>query len=183
SNMVGQGDPERVDGARLMFDMLPMLGARPLIGRVFSEADDKPGTTRTVILSYGLWQNSFGGDAGIVGRSVNLDGVPSTSIGVLPASFNFPNRQIRFWMPFQFGEDAYQDRGDDWIHVIGRMKPGVTLGQVRADLALVKTQLVRQFPQEAERDLPPPYLLQDDLSTQSRLLLQTLVGAALCILL
>jgi putative ABC transport system permease protein len=183
ANFVAQPEPQRVDGARVTADLLGVLGVRPMIGRTFTDSDDRPGTTPTIVIAYGLWQTYFGGDPGVVGRAVNLDGTPHVILGVMPATFNFPNRQTRFWKPFQFAATDYEDRDNSWIFAVGRLHDGVALAQARSDLQLVTSQLEQQDPRERDRAGAPPYLLRDGVSRQARLLLQTLCGAALCILL
>jgi predicted permease len=183
ANLTGTNEPQRVDGARVAFDLMSVLGAAPLIGRGFTDADDRPGAAPTVVLSYGLWQAQFGGETSIIGRTVELDGSTHTVVGVMPSRFNFPHRGIQFWKPFQFPAENFEDRDDSWIHVIGRMRDGVTLAQARADIASVVARLEETYPREKQRSGADAYLLQDDLSRQAKLLLQTLVGAAFCILL
>jgi predicted permease len=183
ANLTGADEPQRVDGARVAFDLMSVLGAGPMIGRGFTAEDDQPGAAPSIVLSYGLWQAYFGADPGIVGRTVNLDGTLHVVLGVMPRTFNFPNRRIQFWKPFQFDPGSYEDRDDSWIHVIGRMRPGVTLAQARADIAMVVARLEETYPREEQRSGAPAYLLQDDISRQARLLLLTLCGAALCVLL
>ncbi len=135
-----------------------------------------------MILSYSLWQSEFGGDAGVLGKTIFLDGEPYSVIGIMPSDFHFPNRETQFWTTFRFGEDAYKDRGDNYIVGIGRLKPGVTLAQARTELNLIAARLQQQYPKENEGVGSNVVALRDELSTQSRMLLITLCGAALCML-
>jgi predicted permease len=183
ANLVGQGEPQRVDGALVTADLMPVLGVRPVLGRGIAASDDRPGVAPTVLIGYGLWQSYFGGDPDVLGRTVNLDGNPHVIIGVMPATFSFPNRQSQLWKPYQFAEANFEDRNDSWVYAIGRLRDNVTIDRARSDIRLVMTQLKRTYPQDYESIDTETYLLQDDISRTSRLLLQTLCGAALCILL
>ena len=183
ANLVGEGEPQRADGIRVTADLLPVLGVRPVLGRMFTAEDDAAGATPSMMLTYGFWQTYFGGDSSVVGRTVTLDGASHVILGVMPPNFNFPTRQTQFLKSFQLTPANFEDRDDTWIHVIGRLRHGLTLDQARRELEQVQTQLNRMYPGEAERGLPPTYGLQEEISSQSVLLLQTLCGAALCILL
>lgn len=96
TNLVGQGNPERLEGTATDSELLPMLGVQPLLGRLFAPEDDRAGAAGTVILSHSLWQNIFGGDQRVVGRKVIFNDEPYTVIGVMPAAFKFPNRETEY---------------------------------------------------------------------------------------
>jgi putative ABC transport system permease protein len=183
ANLVGQNDPLRVQGSLVTTDLLPLIGVRPMFGRSFAAADGLAGAGKTLLLSYGLWQTHFGADSGIVGRSVSMDGNPYVIVGVMGATFNFPNRQTQFWTPFQFRESDYEERDNAWLEVVGRLRSGVTIDQARADMTLVASQLEQQYPKENRRMGASVDALQGEISNQARLLLEALCGAALCILL
>ena len=100
-------EPERVTGAALTWNLLPLLGVQPSLGRGFSEAEDRPGPPSVVIISDRLWKRSFGADPGIVGRSVRLDQHTSTIIGVMPADFNYPDRVTDLWVTARFGPEIF----------------------------------------------------------------------------
>jgi putative ABC transport system permease protein len=182
-NLVGQGDPERLDRAVVTADMFPLLGAHPLLGRVFAAPDDRAGAAGTLMLSYPLWQAVFGGDAGVLGRRVTLDNEPHTVIGVMPPDFHFPSRQVEIWTPARFQEQDFQDRGDNYLEVVARLRRGVSLERARAEMDVVAAQLARQYPKENKRVGANVIRLRDEISEQSRLLLVALSGAALCVLL
>ena len=153
-----------------------------MLGRYFSDRDDQAGAPATVVLSYALWQSDFGGDASVLGKSVILDDRAYTVIGVMPADFHFPTRETQFWKTLQFQEDDYKDRNDNYLVGIGRLKPGVSLSQARTELKLIADRLQQQYPKENEKVGVTVIALRDELSTQSRLLLMALCGAALCVL-
>lgn len=146
ANLVGAGEPQRVEGAAVSYDLFPTLGVRPLIGRMFSAADDREGAPGTALLSYRLWQTQFGGDAGIVGHQVLLDDGSYTIIGVMPREFRFPSAESQMWVPLRFTEANYADRGDNWIYAVARLRAGVTLDQARAEMDVIAARLQRQYP-------------------------------------
>ncbi len=181
-NLVGNGEPIRIDGATVTGNLFEVLGKPAWIGRTFTGHDDTAGAAGTVVLSYSLWQNEFEGDAGVLGKTIFLDGEPYAVIGVMPADFHFPDRETAFWTTFRFDEDAYKDRANNYIIGIGRLKPGVSLEQARTEMSLIASRLQQQYPKENEGVGANVVSLRDEISTQSRLLLITLCGAALCML-
>src|SRR5262245_27758038 len=96
-NLVGLGEPLRLEGVAVTPELLPLLGASPLLGRPISQDDVKEGAPAVLLLSYGLWQSEFGGQGDAVGRSVRLGDVAATVIGVMPKTFRFPNAGTRYW--------------------------------------------------------------------------------------
>ncbi len=183
-NLVGQGDPERLEGATVTADLLPLLGVQPAMGRLFTAAEDREGAPGTLLLGYQLWQAVFGGDAGVIGRRVNLDNEPFVVIGVMPRDFHFPSRDAELWMPTRFHEhdDDFRDRNNNYLNVVARLKPGVSLDRARAEMGVVAGLLETQYP-ENKQTTASVYLLRDDMPQQSRLLLLALSGAAICVLL
>lgn len=183
ANLVGLGDPQRLEGARVTPELLNVLRTRPHLGRVFSDSDSARGDLRTLVLSYGAWQGLFAGDRDIVGRTVTLDGIPHEVVGVMPPEFRFPTRRAQYLAPLFFGEEEYTNRNDNFLQVVGRLRDGVTLEQARADLARVTAELARRYPRELEGNGANVYPMQEELSSQARMLLLALCGAVLCILL
>jgi predicted permease len=181
-NLVGNGEPIQIDGATVTGNLFEVLGKPAWIGRTFTDHDDTPGAAGTVVLSYSLWQNEFEGDPGVLGKTIFLDGEPFAVIGVMPADFHFPGRETEFWTTFRFDEDAYKERDNNYIIGIGRLKPGVSLEQARTEMSLIASRLQQQYPKENEGVGANVVSLRDEISTQSRLLLITLCGAALCML-
>jgi predicted permease len=182
-NLVGAGEPQRIGRTLVSPDVLPLLGVEPLLGRVFARGSEWTTDLRSVVLSYALWQADFGSDPSVLGTSVNLDGVPYQVIGVMPADFHFPTRDVDAWMPLHITGDDLLDRNNNYLQVVARLKDGVTLEQARADLAVAATRLAQQYPQDNARVGTTVYRLRDDLSERARVLLLALCGASLCILL
>lgn len=181
-NLVGQGEPLRVEGAIVTGNLFTALGCSPWIGRYLTSQDDEPGSAATVLLSYGFWQTEFGGDPSVLGRSVILDDKAYTVGGIMPPDFHFPSRETKFWRTFQFQEENYKDRNDNWIVGIGRLRPGVSIEQARTELQLIAQRLQQQYPKENENVDTTVLSLRDELSKQSKMLLFALVGAAVCLL-
>jgi MacB-like periplasmic core domain len=182
-NFIGQGAPERIQVAYVTASLFPVLGVQPLLGRPIIPADDRDGAPRTAVLSYGLWQRAFGGDAAVLGRKVNLDGTPYVVIGIMPAEFHYPDQDVELWMPFAFPEAAFADRNDNDLEGVARLRRGVSLQQARAEMDVVADQLRRQYPKELEHTGAVVDGMRDEISEQRRLLLMALAGAALCVLL
>jgi len=147
-NLSDQSEPERVAGLHITHDMLPMLGIQPLLGRMFREEEDEPGKEHEIMLSYGLWQRRYSGDAGVVGKTVNVDGVPYTITGVMPREFKFAPfwaTKTQFWIPFPLKQRA-DDRGGNSLRVFARLRDGVSLEQARAEMAAITARMEEQYP-------------------------------------
>jgi predicted permease len=181
-SLVGQGVPQRVEGASVTANLFSVLETPTLIGRYFQEKDGQAGAPATVVLSYSLWQTALGGDRDILGKAVSLDNQSYTVIGVMPPDFRFPTRETLFWTPFRFTEGAFKDRDDNFLVGIGRLKPGVSPAQAASELSLIAARLRRQYAKENEGVDIAPVAMRDELTTESRLLLKGLCGAALCVL-
>lgn len=182
-NLVGQGDPVRIKTASVTGSLFSVLGVQPLLGRSIAPADDQKGAPLTVVLSYGLWHRTFGGDAGVLGGKVHLDGTPYTVIGVMPAQFHFPDQGVELWLPFQFGDADFADRNDNYVEGVARLRRGVSVPQAQAAMSSVADQLRLQYPRELENTGATVVPMRDDFSYQARLLLVALSGTALCVLL
>ncbi len=183
ANMLGSGAPLRVEGASVSADLFPTLGVEPLVGRLFTDADDREGAAGTTLLSYRFWQTRFGGDPAVVGQQMTLDNESFTVIGVMRPEFRFPSADALLWTPERFGEANYQDRDDNWLYSVGRLRPGVTLEQARAEMDVAAARSRQQYPKENANVSASVYQFSDDVSPQSRLLLIALCGAAGCVLL
>ncbi|MDT7603415.1 MAG: hypothetical protein QOF61_1412 [Acidobacteriota bacterium] len=147
-NLTGAGEPERLDGRRVSASLFPILGVNPQLGRWFSPAEDQPGANHSVILSHALWQRRFGADAGIVGKTITLNGYSFSVIGVMPSSFQFPSRGDQFWIPIAFTQREAGRRGSHFLEVVARLKDGVTLEQARAEMNTIAGRLEQQYPAE-----------------------------------
>ena len=133
-NLTGAGEPERIQGAAVSATLFPLLGVAPQRGRALLEAEDKPGSDQVVVISHALWQRRFGSDPNVAGRAVTLDGQSATVVGVMPASFHFPDTDTDIWKPIAFDADLLSEnnRGSHFLNVIARLKPGVSFDQAQA---------------------------------------------------
>jgi predicted permease len=145
-NLTGMGEPERLDGRRVSASLFPLLGVEPQLGRRFTPEEDQPGENHVVILSHALWQRRFGSDAGVIGKTITMNGYSFSVVGVMPSSFQFPSRDDQFWIPIAFTQSEAGRRGSHFLQVVARMKPGVTLEQARAEMSTIAARLQQQYP-------------------------------------
>lgn len=134
--LTGVGDPERVRVASVTPSLLPMIGARPQIGRLFAEGEELPGRPPIVLLSHGLWQQRFGGQPDVIGKTVRLDSTTYTVVGVMPKDFRFLDRDARAWVPFHIRpprQPGSKDVSVSLFNAIARLRPGVTPEQAAAE--------------------------------------------------
>jgi putative ABC transport system permease protein len=144
-NLTGAGDPVRVVGVWTSASLFSVLGVEPTLGRAFTEEEEEPGKDLVVILSNGLWQRRFGGDTGIVGQPINLNGVNRTVVGVMPASFGFPEKRTELWIPLALNPQRKQARFAISYKAVGRLKPGVTMEQASADMGAIAKRIDDQY--------------------------------------
>lgn len=146
-NLVGIGDPMRLKGAEVSAEFFDVLGVRPALGRGFRAEENEPGAGPVVVLSHAAWQQYFGSDPGAIGRTVSLDGVTRTVVGVMPAGFDFP-REATLWTPLEYDAPFRDDsnRGSHYLGVIARLRPGVTAEHANAEMHLLGTRLAAEYP-------------------------------------
>jgi predicted permease len=135
-NLAADGPPQRLVGLRATPSLFSTLQVQAALGRVFTEAEAEIGADKVVVLSYSAWQSQFAGDRNIVGRDVRMNGESYRVIGVMPQGFVFPNRHTQVWVPFAFKPAEREDgqRGNEYSDSIGRLKPGVSVEQLNAQL-------------------------------------------------
>jgi predicted permease len=183
ANLSGAGEPQRLSGVAATGELFAVLQRSAALGRVFDERDERADAPATLVLSYQAWQTRFGGDPAIIGRRLLLDGSPHDVIGVMPPDFLFPSRDTDFWQLLRFAPADFEDRGNLYLRVVGRLPGGVTIEQARHDLERVAAGLERQYP-DANRDTSATVVhLRDEVSREPRLLITALAGASLCLLL
>jgi len=146
ANLTSAGaQPVQVSEASATADVLPMLGIAPVLGRNFGADEDQPGHSHFVMLSYSLWQSQFGADPNIATQPIHLDGETYTVVGVLPKEFALGGKQD-VWIPLGLDRAKPQDRGSHYLHVVARLKPGVSFGQASAAVARFGDDLRRTYP-------------------------------------
>jgi len=146
-NMTGRGEPERIRGLRSSTNLFAVLQRSPAMGRIFMPEEDKPGADPVVIISHGLWQRRYGGDPGILGSTIPLDGLPHIIIGIMPADFWFNHPNTEVWLPHVLTAEG-SPRGSRSYTALGRLKEGVELSQARADMDTIASQLEQEYPDE-----------------------------------
>ena len=159
-NLTGSGDPERVGTIHVSANLLTMLGARPQLGRLFQPWESDPGHAPTAVLGYGMWVRRFGADPRVLGRSITLNGKVYEVAGVLPRSFTLPREvlptlggaeQADVLVPLVLGPGAATNRDHEDYNIIGKLKPGISLAQARAEMDTITATLRHDHP-----DLYPP---------------------------
>jgi len=145
-NLTGEGEPERIIGAWATANFFAVMGVEPVMGRAFTVEEEEPGRDQVVVIGYGLWQRRFGSDPKIVGQTISLNGAPRTVVGVMPAHFRFPSKEAEMWVPLALSANGKNARGGFSLKSIGRLKPGITITQARADLGTIASRLEQQYP-------------------------------------
>ncbi|MGH9854273.1 MAG: ABC transporter permease, partial [Blastocatellia bacterium] len=181
-NLSGGAEPERVPGAMVSDTLFPALGARPVMGRNFLPEEDRNGGPNVVILSHHLWSRRFGADPNVLGQTLTLDSRPYTIVGVMSHDFDFPTKETALWVPYGF---VYEDggRGNFFVDVVGRLKPGVTPEQAQTEMNVIAARLEQQYPEvntDARIALAP---LPEQVTGKVRRLLLVLFGAVGLVLL
>jgi putative ABC transport system permease protein len=143
----GGTEPLRVSAALIDAAVLPVLGVKPVLGRVFTEEDTRVGARRVVLLGHGIWQRLYGSQRAIAGQTITVEGRPFEVAGVMPAGFDFPG-EAELWVPFALtpGDLADSQRGAHYVSAVGRLRRGVSVEQARDDLDRIEQQIARQHP-------------------------------------
>ena len=195
ANLTGDGDPVRVGTIRVSSNLLPMLGADPVAGRLFEPAEDQPGAPPTAILSHGLWTRRFGQDPAIVTRVLTINGQPYTVVGVLPPTFSLPREVLPtlgvvadgdIFLPLPLAADAATVRTREDFNLMGVLKPGVRVEAAQAEMDGLTASLRAEHP-----DAYPPnggltfsvVPLLEQVVGDVRPILWTLLAAVACVLL
>lgn len=183
ATLLGNGEPARISGQRVTGGAFTVLGRRAAIGRTLVEADIDSGQN-PIVISDRLWRSRFAGDPNILGQVMALDDATSVIVGVMPSDFIFPDRDTDYWRPFRFvARNGDEDRNNQYLGVIARLRPGVTLEQAKSEMQVIADQLLQQYPKELAETSASAFRWRDELRGQSRTLLFALVAASLCVLL
>jgi putative ABC transport system permease protein len=178
------GEPERLRGDRVSWTYFRTLGVQPALGRDFTENEDLPGNNQVVILSYGLWQRRYGGDASLVGKAISIDGNPMTVVGVMPASFdNAISPTVKIWRALGYLNQPYACRTCHHLRMIARVRAGVSIEAARTELDGIKSQLARAYPKEYATPAMLVGRVQDEITMATRPALLALAGAVFLVLL
>lgn len=182
-NLSDVGLPDRYEGEWVSPNTFDLLGVKPLIGSGFEPAQELPGGERTLILSYQVWQQRYGGDPDILGRVVRVNSEPATIVGVMPEGFQFPG-DTQVWLPLVL-EVHNQPRGVDnpTLNVFGRLKDGVTVDTAASDLGTISRRLAEEYPEtnEGTSVMVGPYV-RTFLGEETILMLGVMMSAVLLVL-
>ncbi|HEX8360797.1 MAG TPA: ABC transporter permease [Longimicrobium sp.] len=179
-NLTGRGEPERVKGVAATATFFRTFGAKPAMGRFFADGEDRDRAERVVVLGHGLWVRHFGGRPSVLGETVVLNGIPRTVVGVAPEGFR-AGAAADLWVPLNI--DTEYPRRAEFLSVVGRMKPGVTLQQVRGEMELIRSRLARQYPDTNGSIGVEVVSFQEDLVGKLRPALAAFAGAVGLVLL
>ena len=180
-NLTGQGEPEQFTGGTLTPSVFPLLGITPVMGRAFRDSDDRPGSDKVVMISEALWKRRFGGDPSIVGRSLIVNGVATTVVGIAPASLA-PLTNGDMWIPLII-DPANEIRLNHVILAVGRLRSGVTLEQAQADMDVVAARVGQQYPEVKDWGVRLVDFYNVFVSSDLRTALIVLLAAVGCVLL
>jgi predicted permease len=154
-NLTGQGDPERIGAIRISSNLLPMLGAQPIAGRLFTAAEDSPGRAATAILTYGMWTRRYGSDPRLLGKSIIINGLPYEVIGILPKTFSLPREvlpilygtdQADIFLPMPLAPNAAEIRDHEDYNILGTLKSGVSVANAQSEMDVITARLRREHP-------------------------------------
>ena len=183
-NLISPGsEPERFLGAICDTGFFPTLGVNPMLGRLFTDDENQPGRDGVILLSYGVWKQRFGGDPQILGRALNISGKQRVVIGVMPRGFDYPS-PAAMWTPLGFDNPMRTRRDLHRLRAIGRLRPGVTVEQARADFRTIGARLAAAYPDVNKDESIVVNRVLDDLVGDVRpalLVLLAAVGAVLLI--
>jgi predicted permease len=195
ATLTGRGEPERLGVLRVSSNFLPMLGARPELGRFFVPEDDTPGRTGSAVLAHGAWVRRFGSDPAVIGRTLALNGEPYEIVGVLPRDFSVPRSVLPtlgvvengdVFLPLPLAPAAADVRTAEDYNILARLRPGVTLQAAQAELDALTGRLRRDHPEIYPPDGGLTFSavpLQDQVVGQVRQPLIVLSGAVMLVLL
>ena len=147
--LVGE-EPSRLQSANISPELFSLLGVNPFLGRAFAPEEEQWGHHRSVLLSYAFWQNKFGGDRNAVGRTLHLNGEDYTIVGVMPKDMPFFDDQpkVDLWVPLAYApKDEMNTRGNHYLNVIARLKPGVSIETASSEMSTIAGQIEKQFPE------------------------------------
>jgi putative ABC transport system permease protein len=183
-NLTGNAEPERIEGAIVSPALFPLLGVKPVLGRVLLPEEDHPNKVFSVVMSEGLWRRRFNSDPQIIGQSIRLNSESFTVVGVIPNITNlFELRaDTELWIPIAHSR-GFDNRYGHYLDVVARLQPGVTRAQAQANLDLIAGRLSAQYPSSNTDHAVRLVPLQDQIVGDFKLALLVLLGAVLFVLL
>lgn len=185
--LTDRGDPRQLPVGRVSADYLEILGVAPVLGRGFRPEENQPGANGVALLAHDVWQTQFGGDPGVIGQTITLNGIVREIVGVLPPGFDHPaGRAIYYPLEYtsSFSAETAEGRRAEFLEVVGRLAPGTTLEQAAAEVEGINARLRRAFPQTNSENITLSISpLRDELLGKVRQPLLVLLGAVGVVLL
>ena len=182
-NLTGSGEPQRVIAGLLPAEALAALGARPLLGQLYTAANEVQGNDAVALISHGLWRANFGADPRVIGRSVEMNGRKRTIVGVMPPGFQFPSERTQLWVPLVVSDRAKQARASYSFPAVGKLKQGVSLDRARSDLGAIAERLEQQYPTNRDYGVTVTPLPEQVVGPTLRTTLWIMLGAVGAVLL
>jgi len=182
ASITSDGTPEQLKGQAVTPNFFSVLGVVPLVGRTFSEEEDRAGA-QVVVISYGLWQRRYMGDPSRMNQPVMLNGTKYSIIGVMPRDFVFRDHERDFWIPIHFTPADHAMRQSHYLSVVARLNPDATLDRARQEMASIAKRLEQQYPDDNYRVGAVVIPMKEDLLGKTRVALLVLMAAAGCVLL
>ncbi|HTJ22190.1 MAG TPA: ABC transporter permease [Gemmatimonadaceae bacterium] len=182
-NLTGAGEPQRVLAGVVSAEVFAALSARPIIGQLFDAENERTGNDGVVVIGEGLWKSNFGGDRGILGRAIELNGKTRTVVGVLPAAFGFPSERTQLWVPLVIPDGMRTARSAFSYWAVGKLKPGISLEHARTDLGAIAKRLAEQYPSNRDYGVTVTPLPEQIVGPTLRTMLWITLGAVGAVLL
>jgi len=182
-NLTGNGEPDKLAGLRTTANLFTILGMQPILGRTLDPADERSDAAPVVVVSERLWRSRFGADQNLIGRTIALNGLSHTVVGIVPPDFQFPNREAVLWVPARFTPQELAEPGNYYFDVLARLKPDTSLLQARADMEPIARRLEQQYPQTKNRLRISVTELHEHLTREVRPTMAMLLGAVGLVLL
>jgi predicted permease len=180
ANLTGRGNAERLNGVRVSANLFEALGVNAVVGRTLEPEDDRPEAPRVAVMTYGLWQRRFGGDRGLVGQQLELNGASYTLVGILPPSFFFPIPEAELAVPLVPDADPWRQNRNtvNFLTLVGRTRQGVPSERAEAEMTALARKLREQFPETNARKMGVKLTpMRDQITGGYRQALWVLLGA------
>ncbi|HEX4683204.1 MAG TPA: ABC transporter permease, partial [Gemmatimonadaceae bacterium] len=182
--ILGNGESERLQGDRVSWTFFRTLGVQPAIGRDFLQSEDAPGRNQVVILGFGLWQRRFASDSSVVGRTISIDGNPTTVIGVMPKDFdNVVSPTAQIWRVLGYDTQPWACRTCHHLRMVARVRPGESLTQAAVEIDAIHARLAAAYPKEYATSHATVVRMSDEVRSGYRSTLVALAGAVFFLLL
>ena len=184
ASATGSFTPERIHGSYCSANLFATLGVAPVLGRSFRDEEDRPGAARVAVIGYDLWQHRFGGAPDVIHRQIRLDSELYDIVGVMPRNFAYPYRTVKAWVPIErhLNAETLQSHSYHMLTVIGRLRPGVSVEQARAEIDGIARRFKQEHPEEVAGKGGNAVPLYDYSVKGVRVSLLVLFGAVGCVL-